>query len=375
MYPQGTRESSMTYTSLLIIDRKSSRFTVRVALEQRYDVAVKHAQDISTALEVINNSTPEYVLVNPAGIQVEHLLSQVEQSGKTMPVLVVGDEAITSNLRAIYPHIIGCVPPAYKEEDLLPYLQRQRLTQTSRLRGMALAERAALVQANQLLERRVQEVMALHQIGKAVASLTDLDVILTRIVEAAVYLLRAEEGSIMLVDPATNALYLRAEKGLGEKQARGFNVKIQDSLIGSVVRTGQSVKLARGTSNDSRLKVVTGYLVNALLYVPLTLRGQVIGVLGVSNQTAHHAFGEHDQRLMESLADYAALAIEVARQHKTIMQMSQDLQVSHTIAAAVNELEEKIDTDDPDTLRLLRHIEGAVQILIRLSKAEAQVNV
>ena len=365
----------MTYTSLLIVDRKSSRFTVRVALEQRYDVDVKHAQDISAALEVINNSTPEYVLVNPAGIQVEHFLSQVEQSGKTMPVLVVGDEAITNNLRAIYPHIIGCVPPAYKEEDLLPYLQRQRLTQTSRLRGMALAERAALVQANQLLERRVQEVMALHQIGKAVASLTDLDVILTRIVEAAVYLLRAEEGSIMLVDPATNALYLRAEKGLGEKQARGFNVKIQDSLIGSVVRTGQSVKLARGTSNDSRLKVVTGYLVNALLYVPLTLRGQVIGVLGVSNQTAHHAFGEHDQRLMESLADYAALAIEVARQHKTIMQMSQDLQVSHTIAAAVNELEEKIDTDDPDTLKLLRRLKGAAQILTRLSKGEAQINV
>jgi ActR/RegA family two-component response regulator len=368
-------KSSMTYTSLLIVDRKSSRFTVRVALEQRYDVDVKHAQDISAALEVINNSTPEYVLVNPAGIQVEHLLSQVEQSGKTMPVLVVGDEAITNNLRAIYPHIIGCVPPAYKEEDLLPYLQRQRLTQTSRLRGMALAERAALVQANQLLERRVQEVMALHQIGKAVASLTDLDVILTRIVEAAVYLLRAEEGSIMLVDPATNALYLRAEKGLGEKQARGFNVKIQDSLIGSVVRTGQSVKLARGTSNDSRLKVVTGYLVNALLYVPLTLRGQVIGVLGVSNQTAHHAFGEHDQRLMESLSDYAALAIEVARQHKTIMQMSQDLQVSHTIAAAVNELEEKIDTDDPDTLKLLRRLKGAAQILTRLSKGEAQINV
>ncbi len=365
----------MSYTSLLIVDRKSSRFTVRVALEQRYDVAVKHAKDVNAALEVIRNSTPEYVLLNPAGVQAEHLLDQIKQIGKTIPILIVGDESATNNLRSIYSQIIGYVPPAYKEEDLLPYLQRKRLTKTSRLRGMALAERAALVQANQLLERRVQEVMALHQIGKAVASLTDLDVILTRIVEAAVYLLRAEEGSIMLVDPETNALYLRAEKGLGEKQARGFNVKIQDSLIGSVVRTGQSVKLARGASNDSRLKVVTGYLVNALLYVPLTLRGRVIGVLGVSNQTAHHAFTEHDQRLMESLADYAALAIEVARQHKIIAQMSQELQVSHTIAATVNELGKKIDTDDPDVLRLLRRLQGATQILTRMSQAEASVNV
>ena len=81
----------------------------------------------------------------------------------------------------------------------------------------------------------------------------------------------------MLVDPKTNELYLRAEKGLGEKQARGFNVKIEDSLIGSVVRTGKPVVMARGASQDARLKVVTGYLVNALLYVPLAVRGHIIG--------------------------------------------------------------------------------------------------
>jgi DNA-binding NarL/FixJ family response regulator len=367
----------MAYSRLLIIDARSSLFTVRVALEQRYDIAVSHAKDAATGLKLMHNSPPDCILVNPREIETEvaTFLTQLTQMGKDTPVIVVGDDGAVNRLRSVYPHVVGYVPPVYNESDLMPFLRRQRPTQTGRLRGMALAERAALVQTNQLLERRVQEMLTLYQIGKAVASLTDLDVILARIVEAAVYLLRAEEGSIMLVDPETNELYLRAEKGLGEKQAQGFNVKIKDTLIGSVVRTGRPVTMARGTSDDTRLKVVTGYLVNALLYVPLTLRGQVMGVLGVANQTAPKAFTEHDQRLIEALADYAALAIEVARQHKAFSRFRQDLAVAHTIAATVKELREQVATNDPNILSALRRIEGAAHILTRMAEAEAQVDV
>jgi two-component system NtrC family sensor kinase len=367
----------MAYSRLLIIDARSSLFTVRVALEQRYDVAVSLAKDAETGLKLTRNSPPDHILVNPKGIEAEvtKFLTQLAQMGKDTPVIVAGNDGVVGHLRSVYPHVVGHVPPVYSENDLMPFLQRQRTTQTGRLRGMALAERAALVQANQLLERRVQEMLTLYQIGKSVASLTDLDAILARIVEAAVFLLRAEEGSIMLVDPETNELYLRAEKGLGEKQARGFNVKIQDTLIGSVVRTGRPVTMARGTSDDARLKVVTGYLVNALLYVPLTLRGQVIGVLGVANQTTPKAFSEHDQRLIEALADYAALAIEVARQHKALSRFRQDLAVAHTIAATVQELRERLATDDPHILSALRRIDGAAHILTRMAAAEASVDV
>jgi signal transduction protein with GAF and PtsI domain len=179
----------------------------------------------------------------------------------------------------------------------------------------------------------------------------------------------------MLRDPDTNELYLRAQKGLGEKQATGFNLKIEDTLIGSVVQTGRPVRLQRGGSEDDRLKVVTGYLVNALLYVPLTLRGHVIGVLGVANETAHRAFDEHDQRLLEALADYATLAIEVARQHKALAQWRDDTEVAYGIAASVQELRERLATDNPDILGALNRIEGAAQILTRLAERETPLDV
>jgi transcriptional regulator with GAF, ATPase, and Fis domain len=238
-----------------------------------------------------------------------------------------------------------------------------------------LAERAALVQTNQLLEQRVQEMVTLYQIGRAVASLTDLDAILARIVEAAVFLLHSDESSILLRDPKTNELFLRAQKGLGENHARGFNLKIEDTLVGSVVQTMQAVRMARGVDTDDRLKVATGYLVNALLYVPLAVRGEVIGVLGVANEKANRAFGQHDQRLLEVLGDYAALAIKVAHQHKDLQRWREESKASLGIAESVAAIRERVGTDDEEVLSALLHIEDAAQTIARLAETEAPLDV
>jgi two-component system NtrC family sensor kinase len=48
------------------------------------------------------------------------------------------------------------------------------------------------------------------------------------------------------------------------------------------------------------------------VYVPLKVRDRVIGVLGVDNRRAGRAFVRHDQRLLQALGDYAAIAIDNA---------------------------------------------------------------
>jgi GAF domain-containing protein len=368
----------MNVTSMLIIDGQSDLFTLRTALQRRYGIKVEHAVDALLGLELLRDGSPDCILVNPQGMaaQVGALFSELSHMEKHTPVILAGDDPDTRDLLGVYTHVVGHVPLPYDEQDLLPLLERERPSMRNRARGgLALAERASLLQVNQALERRVQEAMTLCQIGKAVAASTDLDRILTRIVEAAVFLLHAEESSIMLRDPASNELHLRAQKGLGEQHARGFNLKVQDTLIGSVVRTGEPVRMARDAVADQRLKVVTGYMVNALLYVPLALRGELIGVLGVANQTAERAFDRHDQRLLEALADYAALAIEIARQHHAIQALRQDLAGAGTIRAAVEELRQGIESDDPQLIAALERIESAAGALLRGAEKEAPTDV
>lgn len=185
---------------------------------------------------------------------------------------------------------------------------------------VALRERRLAREKEQLtrnLQQRVNELTVLSAIGKSVSSLLDHDELLVRIVEAGVYITRAEEGFLLLHDPGANDLYLRAAKNLGEQRAQRLRLAIDDSLAGQVVRTGKPVRLDKN-SYGGALKVKTGFLVRALLQVPLTVGKQVIGVLGVDNQQSDRPFTENDQYLLAALADYAAIAIENARLYEEV---------------------------------------------------------
>ncbi len=193
--------------------------------------------------------------------------------------------------------MLGAVDRALTESRLRH--ERDRLTQT-------------VLKVNRQLENRVQELRFLYGIGRSVTSLQDLGQILNRIVEATVYLSQAEEGSLMLIDQSSGELYLRAARGMGEKNARNFRIKMQDSIAGQVVRTGRPIMIG-GLNQDDSFKVTTGYFVKALLNVPLKAGERVIGVLAVNNKTTARPFTDRHLNLLLALADYATVAIENAR--------------------------------------------------------------
>jgi signal transduction histidine kinase/DNA-binding response OmpR family regulator len=193
--------------------------------------------------------------------------------------------------------MLGAIDRALTESRLRQ--ERDQLTQT-------------VLQVNRQLENRVQEMRFLYGIGRSVTSLQNLEQVLNRIVEAAVYLSGAEEGSIMLLDPASGELFLRATRGMGEKSGKTMRLKVTDSMAGQVVRTGRPVMIG-GVNQDDSFKVATGYFVKALLNVPLKVSNRVIGVLAVNNKHQVRAFTDRHLNLLLAMADYASIAIENAR--------------------------------------------------------------
>jgi signal transduction histidine kinase/DNA-binding response OmpR family regulator len=193
--------------------------------------------------------------------------------------------------------MLGAVDRALTEKRLRH--ERDHLTQT-------------ILKINQQLENRVQELRFLYGIGRSVTSLQDLQQILNRIVEAAAYLTNAEESSLMLIDESSGDLYLRAARGINERNATSFRIKMHDSIAGQVVNTGRPVMIG-GLNQEDSFKVKTGYFVKSLLNVPLKVKDKVIGVLAVNNKTAVRAFSDRHLNLLMALADYASVAIENAR--------------------------------------------------------------
>lgn len=256
------------------------------------------------------------------------LLRALEKAGKSIPVIMTtfhGSEEL-----AIEAFRLGArdylIKP-YEVDAMLAAIDRA-LTPQRRFRAEKGVLQDNIAQANKQLERRVKELNILSGVSKAVTSLLQEEKLLQRIVEAAIFLTGAEEAFLMLVDEQSGELYMRAVRGMGKKYTR-FRQKVDDSMAGQVIRAGRPIRIGRGETGRGESgrthEVMTGYLVRALLNVPLKAHDKVIGVLGVDNLTGRGDFTENHEYLLAVLADYAAIAIDNSRLYELMEQRAQEI--------------------------------------------------
>lgn len=185
---------------------------------------------------------------------------------------------------------------------------------------------------NPMLERRLIEQQTLSDLVRSLSAELSLDTLLTKVAEAAVKLCNAEEGMLLLPDGQAKTLYIRAYTGIDQETARDFRVKTGDTLAGQVFQTGRPILL--GDQGWQKLK--TEYLVQSLLYVPLSIKGEIIGVLGINNRTTNRTFTPHDMDLLQDLAAHAAIAIENARLYEDSIQRTRELTMLVEAGEAAN---------------------------------------
>ncbi len=239
------------------------------------------------------------------------LLCEIQGLDAGMPVIFTStDQSARTILRAFRSGASDFVRKPFESAEVLAALQRTVRDEHTLSKHRDLTRR--LREAHRQLQVQFQELGTVYAIGRAVTSLLDLNQVLNRVVEAAVYTVGAEEGTLMLLDDESDELYLRAAKDVGEEAARNLRLRVDDSAAGRALRTNRPVHL----TGDS-VKLATGYLVKSLLYVPLRVPGRgTIGVLGVANRWTDQVFSQRDIRLVSAMADYAAIAIDNARLFK-----------------------------------------------------------
>ena len=161
---------------------------------------------------------------------------------------------------------------------------------------------------NNRLKQNAQELNALYSIGKSVSSSLDLETILQRVVEAAVYLSAADQGSLMLLDERGD-LFVRASKS-ANSSVRAVNERIQDNEAGRVMRD-KNTTILKGEKLPQH--VATATKAHAVAYIPLVTQGVAIGVLAVASHRQEHPFNTRETRVLSALGSYAASAIGNAR--------------------------------------------------------------
>ncbi len=161
-------------------------------------------------------------------------------------------------------------------------------------------------------ERRANEFATLYEITRDLTNQRDLSTLLETIVERATKLLSTPSGSIFLYDAKRGDLERVVSKGLPSKRGP-VRLKMGEGLAGRVAQTKQPLILGdyyRWAESASSHQATS---LSAICQVPMLYRGELIGVLSVSELNAERKFTEEDVHVLSLLAGQAAAAVDNAR--------------------------------------------------------------
>jgi adenylate cyclase len=157
----------------------------------------------------------------------------------------------------------------------------------------------------------------LYELARDLSSSLELDVVLRKVMDRVITLMKAARGFIVLVDPLTNVMSVQMSAGeADEEKARQFLGS--KTVIEHVVRTGQAV-VSTDASLDDRFKGQQSVIMQnlrSIIAVPLVTKGKVIGAVYVDSPFRAAIFEEKDKAFLQAISDLAAIAIDNARQYE-----------------------------------------------------------
>jgi len=197
--------------------------------------------------------------------------------------------------------------------------------------------RKNLQSGRQMRTQLLEEISALHDIGRSLQSGQNLDDLLTYVMEKCMALMNSEAGSLMLVVPDTDELEFKVALGPVAHVVKPFRVKIGKGISGWVAQHGQPILIPDAYADprfDPSFDKRSGFRTRSYLCVPLIYNQNVLGVMTVLNRLDGQPFGENDQEMLTTFASQAAMAIENHRLLKAALEkerMDKELQIAAEI--------------------------------------------
>ena len=144
-------------------------------------------------------------------------------------------------------------------------------------------------------------------------------------VEVAIEMLAAEQGSIMLLEEDGQTLTLVASYGLPSEVPMGHSIRVGESVAGRVLATGKPLLLGDVDKEAFVNFIPKSRAISSSIVVPLRVQGRGIGVLNLAIGESAAPFEEEDLRVAQMFADQAAGLLYRARLHEQAEQRSSDL--------------------------------------------------
>jgi two-component system sensor histidine kinase DevS len=171
--------------------------------------------------------------------------------------------------------------------------------------------------------RRNEQLALINQIGSALASSLELEEILNKTLALIMAHFKVEAGEIFLKEEDGETLRLVLHRG---EAAEAFwtrnRFKIGEGMVGQAAQTLQPVisnHLDRDEQGTRQAVVEAGF--KQIACIPLTTRGEVVGVLTIATRS-RKIISKSELQLLVSIAAGAGAAIENARLHSNVRRLA-----------------------------------------------------
>jgi len=188
------------------------------------------------------------------------------------------------------------------------------------------------------LEQKIKRLSSLIEVNALISSSLNLDQILENVMSISKKVMNADASSLMLIDEKTNELVYEVALGeVGEKLKHEFRLKMGQGIAGTVAQDGKALLLEDAYTHPKFYRAhddATGYRTKSMITVPLKVGNRITGVAQVINRLDNNPFDSDDLDLFIALCSLAAIAIENAKMHKSLMEkqrLVKDMEFARTV--------------------------------------------
>ena len=186
------------------------------------------------------------------------------------------------------------------------------------------------------IEEKGERLALLSQLGQILNSTLDHKEIRRRAMEAATQLMKAEVGSLLLVDEGKRQLYFEVALGDREEDIKMIPLNFGEGIAGWVAQNGKPLIVNSPNKDPRFFKGVderTEFKTRNIICVPVKVKEKIVGVLEAINRQERGGFNKEDLSLFISLADQVAIALDNSRLYQELEEMF--FQTTDSLADAI----------------------------------------
>jgi DNA-binding response OmpR family regulator len=265
--------------------------------------------DATSAIKRAVQNPPDLIIanLNLPGLSAKDLLIALSSQGVNTPLLVIaGKEQEHDIIQAFRLGAADYLLWPARDAEVISAAERvlRRVHETRDRQRLDVK----LSEVNYELQRKVRELTAILNVGKAVMSITDQRFLFQKIVAGAIQVSEAHIAWLLVRNDDSKTFLLAAQHGLPDVWAKKINMPLDDGISGLVALSGETLAIA----GEPLLKFRVANFGRSTCAVPIKIQKEVIGMLVVVRKD-NRPFEKTEQALLEAVADYASISLVNAR--------------------------------------------------------------